>query len=441
MDVPADSTEGPTAIEVEYVGAPDLLVEWLPQQELETIPLARKPDSIRVRRRVPLAAPSGAAKANLILSFAGLDADNRTVNVGQQKPRTPGSLPVNGPTRKGERWKSTGKTLGEGGQAHIVLVEDTTKEFQGVWAKKRLKNNTDPKRLAMFETEVRAVQSINHPNVLKVVDSDLSADRPYFIAEYCARGSLQKVGAAAFRGNISTTLAVVMPIVDALVAAHRAKVFHRDIKPPNILFREEGSPVIGDFGICFKEGEEHFTLSNEAMGSINFIAPEMESGQHRLGEPSNRTDVYSLGKVIYWMLSGGKMFAREDFPSLVDLLRDQRFEHVHRLLQEMVVRDPAKRIQSHEVKEKLEMTASLVEGNFAPLAPSIGIRCRFCGVGSYERAFTYGEYNAYSYFGLPAAEQSTNKAGGQTALLRCGHCGHIEFFQLKGIACKGWWDR
>jgi len=228
----------------------------------------------------------------------------------------------------------------------------------------------------MFETEVRAVQFIKHPNVLKIVDSDLSTDRPYLIAEYCKKGSLQNVGAAAYRRSMSATLAVVLPILDALVAAHKAKVFHRDVKPRNILFREDGSPVIGDFGICFKEGEEHFTLSNEGLGSVNFIAPQMESGQHRLGGPTNRTDVYSLGKVIYWMLSGGKVFAREDFPSLVDLLKDQRFEHVHRLLEQMVVRDPAKRIQSHEVKEKLEMTASLVKGSFAPLGPSIGIRCR-----------------------------------------------------------------
>lgn len=445
LNVPPDSAEGSTAIEVEYVGGPDLLVEWLPQQELETIPLAGKPDSIPVRQRVPLLAPSGAAKANLILSFAGLDADNRTVNVGQQKPRTPDSLPVNGATRKGERRKSTGKTAGEGGQAQIVLVEDTTKEFQGVWTKKRLKNNTDPKRLAMFETEVRAVQSINHPNVLKVVDSDLSADRPYFVAEYCERGSLQKVGAAAYRGNMRATLAVVMPILDALVAAHKAKVFHRDVKPPNILFRGDGSPVIGDFGICFREGEEHFTLSNDAMGSINFIAPEMESGQHGLGEPSNRTDVYSLGKVIYWMLSGGRVFAREDFPSLVDLLSDQRFEHVHRLLEEMVVRDPAKRIQSHEVKEKLEMTASLVGGDFAPLSPSIGLRCRFCGLGKYERfaAFDAGDASKMRLYpggifrlGLLPSGDSTN-----VRCLRCSHCGHVEWFQVTGIKNPSWWDK
>jgi serine/threonine protein kinase len=324
-------------------------------------------------------------------------------------------------------------------------VEDTTKEFPGQWAKKRLKNNTDPRRLAMFETEVRAVQSIKHPNVLKVVDSDLSADRPYFVAEYCERGSLQKVGAAAFRGNIRTTLAVVLPILDALVAAHKVKVFHRDLKPPNILFRGDGSPVIGDFGICFREGEEHFTLSDDAIGSINFIAPEMESGQHGLGEPSNRTDVYSLGKVIYWMLSGGKMFAREDFPSLVDLLSDPRFEHVHRLLKEMVVRDPAERVQSHELKKKLEMTASLVEGNFAPMAPSLGIRCRFCGLGKYERFTAFDARDPSKSFPYPRDTSQLGlhpvTPGTNVRCLRCTNCGHIEWFQVTGIKIPTWWEK
>jgi serine/threonine protein kinase len=236
-----------------------------------------------------------------------------------------------------------------------------------------------------------------------------------------------------------------LPVLDGLVATHKAGVFHRDVKPANILIREDGTPVIGDFGICFVAGGQHFTLSNEGVGSRNFIAPEMESGQHNLGDPSDRTDVYSLGKVIYWMLSGGKEFAREDFRSLVDLLKEQRFVHVQRLLEQMVVRDPAKRIQSHEVKEKLEMTASLVEGDFAPMAPSVGIRCRFCGLGKYERftAFDAGDPSKSwpyprdtSQLGLYPVTPGTN-----VRCLRCSHCGHVEWFQVTGIKNPTWWEK
>lgn len=439
--VNTDSGKGSLEIDIECIGAPELMIEWLPEHELQRVPPGWRREPTGDHHHVSLSVPGGATKADLLISFGELDADTRIVDVVSKQATVPDSAPRSVRAQAHERWKGKGKTLGEGGQAQVSIVEDTRNEYTGQWALKRLKNIDDPKAKERFGQEVKAVQSINHPNILRIIDSDLTVERPYFVAEYCEHGSLSKIGASVYKGDIAATREVVLPILDALVAAHKAGVFHRDVKPANILIRGDGTPVIGDFGICFVEGGQHFTLSNEGVGSRNFIAPEMESGQHHLGEPSNRTDVYSLGKVIYWMLSGGNEFAREDCPSLVGVLKDQRFEHVHRLLEHMVVRDPAKRIQSHQVKEKLEMTFSLVEGDFAPLTPSIGIRCRFCGVGSYERAFTYGENNSYSYFGLPAANQTVSKPGGETALLRCAHCGHIEFFQLKGIACKGWWDR
>ena len=445
MSLRPDSANSGLAIELECVGRPDLIVEWLPQLDTKPIPLPWKHDSTRDQHGLQTTIPSGATKAKLFLCFGNFDADEQMVDLEQQNSRTASSATTKVRAAEPERWKGTGQALGEGGQAHVSLVEDTKEGLQGKWAKKRLKNNADPIRLARFEREVRAVQSINHPNVLKVVDSDLTADRPYFVAEYCERGSLQKTGASTFRGNVRATVAVVLPILDALIAAHKAKIFHRDIKPPNILFRADGSPVIGDFGICFMEGEQAVTLSNEAMGSRNFIAPEMESGQQHLGEPSDRTDVYSLGKVIYWMLSGGKEFAREDYPSLVDLMEDQRFEHVHRLLEQMVVRDPAKRIQSHEVKERLEITAALVEGNFAPLAPSLGIRCRFCGLGKYERFAAYDarqpSRTGVNPDGMPQLGLYPVTPGTNVRFLRCSRCGHLEWFQVTGVLDPAWWDR
>ncbi len=129
----------------------------------------------------------------------------------------------------------------------------------------------------------------------------------------------------------------------------------------------------------------------------------------------------------------------------MDVLKDQRFEHVHRLLEQMVVREPAKRIQSHEVRDRLEMTSSLVEGNFAPLAPSVGIRCRFCGLGQYERFVVYDagdpsksrKYpDSTSLLGLHPVAPGTN-----VRCLRCSHCGHVEWFQFTEIKNTTWWDK
>jgi hypothetical protein len=341
----------------------------------------------------------------------------------------------NAPRKTYDRWEIA-NSLTEGGQAHIFVVEDKRKEFPGQWVLKRLKNIKDKARKTRFAQEVRVTQSIEHPNVLKIIDQNLDAEKPYFVTELCERGSLEKIGASRFKGNIRATVDVLLPIADALVAAHQINVFHRDIKPANILFRGDGTPVVGDFGICFVEGGESVTLTDEGMGSRNFIAPEMESGQRDLGEPSDRTDVYSLGKVLYWMLSGGLEFAREGHrkKNLVDLLGAQAFEHVHAVLNQMVATDPQSRIPSKDLKERLEKMTSLVEGNFAPLSPSIGIQCRFCGIGKYKPVAARPGYS------IPAVGL-TLAAGTDVRVLQCGHCGHVEIFQFLGIEDRAWWER
>jgi serine/threonine protein kinase len=340
------------------------------------------------------------------------------------------------------KWQTIG-SLGEGGQARVFKVRDTTGAASEICVLKRLKNIESPERRKRFAQEVEALKKISHPNILRVLEHDLESNKPYYVAECCEQGSLERIGAGRFKANVHESMAIVLPITDALVAAHNAGVIHRDVKPPNVLLRSDGTPVLGDFGICYVDDGVCVTLSDEDVGSINYIAPEMESGAHALGPPSERTDAYSLSKVVYWMLSGGRAFAREDHRgnnSLVNLLADQRFEHMHMLLDRVLVRDPRQRVSMHELKEEFQMAAALVEGNYAPLAPSIGIRCRFCGIGSYERAGVYGKDNGYRHFGLGNNRRAYDP-GGKTALLRCGHCGHIEWFQLLGIKCEGWWDR
>jgi tRNA A-37 threonylcarbamoyl transferase component Bud32 len=333
------------------------------------------------------------------------------------------------------RWNIV-ESLSEGGQGHIFEVQDTKEEFVGHYALKKLKNSKNAERRKRFIREVKITQSIDHPNVLKIIDSDVDSRKPYYVAELCVRGSLEKIGAPTFKGNIRVTVDTLLPVIDALVAVHRAGAIHRDIKPANILLREDGTPLVGDFGICFVEDGELVTLADEGVGSRNFIAPEMESGQRDLGEPSDRTDVYSLGKVIYWMLSGGLEFSREDHrkTSLVTILMDQRFEHVHSFLDQLVVREPKARISSYELKEKLEMTASLVEGDYAPLSPSIGIRCRFCGIGKYK-ALPARPGFPISQIGLALT------AGTDVRAMNCSHCGHVQIFQFLGIDNPKWWEK
>jgi serine/threonine protein kinase len=186
------------------------------------------------------------------------------------------------------------KSLGEGGQAHVDLVENSTGQPAGSYVLKRLKNRA---RLDLFEREVTALEALNHQHVLRIVTRDVTGASPYYVAEYCEGGSLA-TDPYRFQGEIVATTVELSLIAEALQAAHAAGVIHRDVKPGNILFRQDTTPVLGDFGICHMEGDQRITLAEEAMGSRNYIAPEMESGRP-FGRPTGATDVYALGKVLY----------------------------------------------------------------------------------------------------------------------------------------------
>jgi serine/threonine protein kinase len=353
----------------------------------------------------------------------------------------------------GGRWETL-ESIGEGGQGHVFVVHDKTRVVDELCVLKRLKNVNNRERRQRFKLEVEALRRLSHPNVLRISDWNVDCAQPYYVAEYCEGRSVESAGADRFKANVAGAMAILLPISDALVAAHQAGVIHRDVKPGNILLRGDGSPALGDFGICHLDDGVHVTLSGDHVGSINYIAPEMRSGRRHLGEPSDRTDVYSLGKVLYWMLSGGHIFDQEDHRpnSLVDELGDQKFEHVHMLFDRMIVESPSKRMGSQEVRREFEMTSSLVEGNFAPLEPSIGIRCRFCGLGKYERYAEYSRNNPPGPSDRTAAnaqnigKQRLEGLGfkydfADVRVLRCTHCGHIQAFHSMGITDRDWWNR
>src|SRR5207244_4230150 len=105
--------------------------------------------------------------------------------------------------------------------------------------------------------------------------------------------------------------------------------------------------------------------------------------------------------------------------SLVKLLGHQKFEHVHMLLDHMVAYEPNSRLKSEDLKGRLEMTASLVEGDFAPLKPSIKIRCRFCGIGSYEKWSTFDCSDPSKSHGDPSALGIKRYTSTNLRVLRC----------------------
>ncbi|HJX90748.1 MAG TPA: hypothetical protein VJ372_09640 [Pyrinomonadaceae bacterium] len=120
------------------------------------------------------------------------------------------------------------------------------------------------------------------------------------------------------------------------------------------------------------------------------------------------------------------------------MLNDQRFEHVHSLLDRMVVREPSRRISMSEVGVAMEEMRSLVLGDYAPLKPSIAIRCRFCGLGSYKKLGVRRTYyestlppDSFPEIGVRIPQ------GHRMGVLKCDKCGHIQMFSFPEMERKG----
>ena len=236
------------------------------------------------------------------------------------------------------------ETIGEGGQAHIFKV----KKGDSIYVAKRLKN---PKRIARFEQEIKSVEKLDHKNIIKILESDVEAERAYFIMPYLENGNLNNLDFSNW--TLPERLEYFKTICEAISFTHSQNIIHRDLKPENILLDSDNQPIVSDYGICFVKFSEETraTDTSEAVGPRFYMAPELEDG--KVDDIKERADVYSLGKILYWLLSDKKMFSREKHrTSQFDLSKvypnNVGLYVVFNLLDEMIVADETKRIDNLE---------------------------------------------------------------------------------------------
>ncbi len=163
-----------------------------------------------------------------------------------------------------------------------------------------------PQESARFRREAEAVAGLRHANIVQVYDVGDIESRPYFTMEFVEGGSLaQKLAGTPQPALQSAALAATL--AEAVHAAHQGGIVHRDLKPANILLTADGTPKIADFGLArhFDAGRA-LTLSGARLGTPSYMAPEQAIGKgHKIG-PS--ADIYSLGAVLYELLTGRPPF-------------------------------------------------------------------------------------------------------------------------------------
>ncbi len=353
------------------------------------------------------------------------------------------------------------RDLSEGGQAHTFVVRRSDGSDSKNYVLKRLKN---PKREEYFNREIQACMTLDYPNVLKVLDQGRTPKgKPFLITEYCVGGSLEhKTKFAVPAQGLRFFEEIVAGVAHAQTQQH--PIYHLDLKPENIFVRDS-VPVVGDWGICFIEEDGEVSMTKEGQrGSLHYCPPELRGPKIVGHPPLSAADVYSLGKVLYFLFSNEvydgheEDYGNDPTRSLAHLVPSRpQLAFVDDLVSKTVRRNPLERIRTAaELLRHVQRAAERTEAGGRVLDLRIPQRCLYCQEGTYRAAHDqvhaapYGinpkfpeielrrkpddlsspERSKYAAMRNAARLLLGGHSVGAPLLLICDHCGNVQYFRL-----------
>ena len=199
------------------------------------------------------------------------------------------------------------KLIGEGGMANVYLGFDTILERDVAIKVLRGDLADDEKFVRRFRREAQSASLLNHPNIVQIYDVGEDDGNFYIVMEYINGQTLKQLIKKRGKLSVPEVIDIMSQLTDGLAHAHDSYIIHRDIKPQNIMILDDGMVKITDFGIAMAINASDLTQTNSVMGSVHYLPPEQASGKGS----TIKSDIYSLGIMMYEMLAGVMPFRGE----------------------------------------------------------------------------------------------------------------------------------
>lgn len=244
--------------------------------------------------------------------------------------------------------------IGAGGMGVVYrAVDRQTREDVAVKLLRPEAIASDHGLVERFKREATALQQLNHPSIIRVLDTLVEDDRHYIVMEYMPAGSLRDVLQHEGPMPIDRMLSITLDLADALTRAHRLDIIHRDLKPANVLLASDGTPRLTDFGVARIGKLDAVTGTGMTLGTLDYLPPEILNGQ----AADARMDIWSFGVLLFEMVTGMRPFTGEavgqvltaimtEMPPSIEELRPDCPIGLVDLIYRMLEKDPQARIPS-----------------------------------------------------------------------------------------------
>jgi eukaryotic-like serine/threonine-protein kinase len=203
-------------------------------------------------------------------------------------------------------------TIGGGGMANVYLAHDMILDRDVAVKMLRLDFANDDEFIRRFHREAQSATSLAHPNIVSIYDVGEDDNLYYIVMEYVEGQTLKQYIQQKAPVPVEKTLDIMKQLTSAISHAHQNHIIHRDIKPHNILMDDHGNVKITDFGIAMALSATSITQTNSVLGSVHYLSPEQARG----GMANKKSDIYSLGIVMFELLTGRLPFSGESAVSI-----------------------------------------------------------------------------------------------------------------------------